>query len=396
MSTALDSAVLVEVGQPPQPPIAASDDAIYRILVAVSSLAPKLDYNIFVGLNWDALLAQARHHSLLPLVAHRLLESRNVVLPAQLRARLRSEFQANLLRNFGLFEETKRILRVWREAGIEAIPYKGPVLAEQLWGSFALRDCSDLDFLVRRSNVECAGEALTTAGYIPVAPVAPALRRALLRDASEEQFRHSQSKLLLELQWAPIPRTLAVSFDADAMWHRIRRAEVAVEAVNAPSPDDLFALLAIHGWKHNWSKLIWIADLAALMSKYPFDWKAIYESATKQGWRRILLLAVEMVSRVYGIKCELLRYVDPPLRVLAERIEQNLRLARDNRYLEWHRDMLAARDSRSWRLRQIANFIFIPGLAEYASARLQPWMSPAYRVIRVARVIGLFWEKAFQ
>jgi hypothetical protein len=155
-------------------------------------------------------------------------------------------------------------------------------------------------------------------------------------------------------------------------------------------------MLAIHGWKHNWSKLIWLADLAALLRKYPLDWQAIYGSAGKQGWRRILLLAVEMMRRAYGIGCELSRYTDPQLRFLAARLERNLRLARDHRYFDWHRDMLAARDSRGCRFRQVANFAFTPGLAEYASLKLPAWASPAYRAVRMARVVGMLWDKACQ
>jgi hypothetical protein len=103
-----------------------------------------------------------------------------------------------------------------------------------------------------------------------------------------------------------------------------------------------------------------------------------------------------MVRRVYGLDSELSRYIDPQLLALADRLEQNLRLARDNRYLLWHRDMLAARDSRADQLRQVVNFVFTPGLAEYASPKLPSWASPAYRVIRVGRVLSLLLEKACQ
>lgn len=366
-------------------------DQTYRALVDVSSPDRAVDQAQLDTMDWESLFRLARHHSLTPLLAHRLLESR-ISLPSHVRARLRSDFQANMIRNFGLLEETKRILSSWSAEGIRAIPYKGPVLAEQLWGSFALRECSDLDFLVPRSEINCAGEALGRIGYRRVFPVADSLRPNLLRNASEEQFKHPESGILLELQWAPAPRTLAIAFDEDQMWRRATSILVAGEVVSAPHPEDLVALLAIHGWKHNWSKLIWIADLAAVLRCYDINWERIQESACRSGWKRILLLGLEMVRRVYGALYA--DYDDPFLLALAQELEQNLRQAKNNSYLDWHRNMLRARDSRFSQMRQLANFIFTPGLGEYASSALPGWAAPGYRVIRLARVLSLWPEKA--
>jgi hypothetical protein len=369
---------------------------IYRILVSVSSPGRKLDsaaFQHFEYADWDTLLVNARHHSLFPLLAHRLLESADrVTLPSQVKARLRTEFQANLLRNFSLLEEIRRILPAWREEGIAAIPYKGPVLGEQLWGSFALRECSDLDFLVPRAKVDRAGDVLRGLGYVSVAPVQDALRGAVIRNASEEQFRHCESSILLELQWAPAPRTLAVRYDEPALWRRITHMAVGGETVNVPSAEDLVGLLVIHGWKHNWAKLIWIADLAVLLQKHDIDWQQVRESATRDGWRRILLLGLEMVRRVYGVTTALAP--DAKLRLLAANLERRLQLAQNNSYLGWHRDMLLARDGRVSQIRQLRNFVFTPGLAEYASAKLPACLSPGYRMVRLARVMSLWPEKA--
>ena len=367
---------------------------VYSALVAISSPGQEINPALFEGIDWERVLSHARHHSLVPLLAHRLLDCRGLHIPAHIRFRLRNDFQSNLVRNFGLTEEIKRILQAWSDGGIPAIPYKGPVLAEQLWESFALRDCSDLDFLVRRHDVQRAARTLQELGYRAESPIAESLRSALLRNASEEQFRHSGSNLLLELQWAPAPRTLAVSFDEEQLWRDRINISVAGETFNSPSPEDLFALLAIHGWKHNWSKLIWISDLLAVMRRYDLDWARLDRSATRGGWRRILLLAIAMLWRVYGVDPVFDGATDPGIASLAERLERSLRLAKNHTYLEWHRDMLCARDSRASQLRQLVQFIFTPGLAEYSAARLPAWASAGHRLIRVGRVLKLWPEKA--
>jgi len=392
VSTLLTSSLLDEAQEPrlcvPQ------IDSIYKLLVAVSSPEHRIESPSLDGIDWDALLVQARHHSLMPLLAHRLLEEHELSIPPDVRALLKLEFHSNLLRNLGFLEEIKRILQAWREAGIEGIPYKGPVMAEQLWGSFALRECSDLDFLVRREDVDHAGEVLAEMDYRRVSPVADSLRSAFLRNASEEQFRHRQSNILLELQWAPAPRTLAVRYDEQRLWRKVERMDVANRHMNVPSVEDLVGLLVIHGWKHNWSKLIWLADLAVAIRRNPLDWETIHRGALQNGWSRILLLGLEMIRRIYRIETP--PPVDDNVSSLAQKLEHNLRTYVENSYVDWHRDMLRARDSRGDQVRQVANFVFTPGLGEYTSAALPAWASPAYRAIRLARVFSLWPEKALE
>lgn len=371
-------------------PPAPMEDLTYRALVAVSSPERQLECALFAGMDWEKLLRQARHHSLSPLLAHRLLES-SVSVPPSTRARLKNDFQSNLRRNFALLEEALRIGRAFRRHQIDVIPYKGPVLAEQLWGSFTLRECSDLDVMVRRPDVDRAGSVLRTLGYSAASPIRESLRSAFIRNASEEQFRHAESNIFLELQWTPAPRAMAVDFNEESLWRNRIPITVTGESVQGPSPEDLFALLAIHGWKHNWSKLIWVADLVQVMRRYRLDWELLRRSAARDGWLRILLLAIAVVERVYGLPggIELERLgleSDSHLVALVRRLEDGLREGSDHGYLQWHRDMLSARDNGFSQIRQLVNFFFTPGLADYQCTTLPRWGSKGYRLVRMARL----------
>ena len=365
---------------------AETEDQVYRVLVAVSSPQRQLDPALFKQIDWQDLLRQARHHSLSPLLAHRLLES-GVPVPRGIRTRLKSDFQSNLRRNFALLEEALRIAGAFRHDEIDVMPYKGPVLAEQLWDSCALRECSDLDFLVKHADVNRAGSVLRNLGYVPVSPIRDSLRPIFVRNASEEQFQHPESNILLELQWAPAPRAMAVDFDEESLWRNKQTVTVAGESLAVPSPEDLFALLAIHGWKHNWSKLIWIADLAQLIRRHDLDWGRLHRLAARGGWIRMLRLAVAMVERVYGSPETYASIPDPRVAALADRLTIDLRMARNHSYLEWHRDMLSARDDRFSQVRQLTNFFFTPGLADYECVGFPSWVSSAYRLVRIARLL---------
>jgi hypothetical protein len=62
-------------------------------------------------------------------------------------------------------EELVRVLKFFAEAGIPAIPLKGPALAQALHGDSSLRTYVDLDILVPRSMVGRAFDLLRPGGY---------------------------------------------------------------------------------------------------------------------------------------------------------------------------------------------------------------------------------------
>ena len=62
---------------------------------------------------------------------------------------LRQQDKANAHRALWLTLELLNIHRHLQTRGLEVLPYKGPVLAETLYGNVAMRQFSDLDLLIR-------------------------------------------------------------------------------------------------------------------------------------------------------------------------------------------------------------------------------------------------------
>jgi Uncharacterised nucleotidyltransferase len=367
-------------------------NTVFEVLVGASSPDRHFDLSILEGVDWGDLLTAARHHSLLPVLAHRVLEDEAATLPAGIRSQLRDQFHANLIRNLHLLQETARVLAALNNSGIDAVPYKGPIMADQLWGSFALRESTDVDVLVRESDAIRASELLLDLGYERVSPVADWLRTAVLKNASEEQFRHTQRKILLELQWSPAPGVFGAKFDETICWNALETIDIDGHGIRVPCTTALVGLLAIHGWKHNWSKLIWVADMARLLRRPDVDWRLLIQSAQRDAWKRILILGLEMASSIYGVPVPplLVDEIDPALRALARDLRSNLQTTTTPGYTDWHRYMLRARDSFTHQIRQLRRFALTPGIAEYERLRLSRTASIGYRALRLARVLKLW------
>src|SRR5580693_9004132 len=97
---------------------------------------------------WEALLAAANEHSLMPVFCRNLAACAGEALPSSWRQRFSEEFLRNSCRNLALTAELFRVLEALESHGVCATPYKGPVLAAQVYGDAAMRQFSDLDIII--------------------------------------------------------------------------------------------------------------------------------------------------------------------------------------------------------------------------------------------------------
>ena len=117
-------------------------------------------------IGWDRVIDIAKHHAILPLV-HRYLKAEcPSAVPEPAIAKIRTEWQLIILYNRHLTAELVRLMGLLETAGIPAVTFKGPVLAAMAYGSIELRQFSDLDILVRQTDLPQIAKILTGQGYV--------------------------------------------------------------------------------------------------------------------------------------------------------------------------------------------------------------------------------------
>src|SRR6185503_3654700 len=98
--------------------------------------------------DWEYVFQLARRHSVVPLVYLQLERHAPDLVPQPFLAKLKKHYIENSARNTVLTAELCRLISLFAAAGIEAIPYKGPVLSLFAYGDVALRRFVDLDVIV--------------------------------------------------------------------------------------------------------------------------------------------------------------------------------------------------------------------------------------------------------
>jgi hypothetical protein len=335
----------------------------------------------------------AERHGILPMF-YQALEPLRDAIPAEAMRELEQKHQTNLHRALLLSRELIRIVHHLREFKLDVMPYKGPALAEFLYGDIALRQTGDIDLLVRREQFSLVEEALSKIGYVPQDHFSEAQKQAYLKSGYECVFDGPAGRNGVEVQWAIEARFYSVDFDMDRIFDGAMKVCVAGQAMKTPSAPDLFLILAVHAAKHVWERLIWICDLARLMNLPTMDWDSISSRATRLGVLRIVNISALLANRLLGAEIPERAgkwFAERESgRSLVSRLQRHVMSAADFNIesFSYFHLMMQLRERPSDRVRFATRLALTPGPGEWKAVRLPPRLFPLYRIVRLKRLLG--------
>ena len=257
------------------------------------ALPETVDWNRFIGLcEW---------HNVAPLVYRVLPAAFPGAIPPAAMNRLRNLCHNNTARALFLASELSRILNALESCGVPGYPFKGPVLSVMLYGDPARRQSKDLDILIPKERVRKAIDCLDTLGYGARASVAGHRLAAHRRTEYELQFFRRDGKLTVELQWAVVPGFFGFDHEKLGIWSRLEPRPWNGHAFPVLPPEETLLMLCVHGAKHLWCKLGWIADVAGLLAlPAPPDLTRTFELAGRCGVTRLLCMGLLLAKRLAG------------------------------------------------------------------------------------------------
>ncbi|HEX6729321.1 MAG TPA: nucleotidyltransferase family protein, partial [Pyrinomonadaceae bacterium] len=242
------------------------------------------------SIDWDYLFKLARRHSVVPLVYTQLREHASDLVPSKHLIRFKENYQENVARNLVLTAELVRVLTSLSGAGVEAVPFKGPVLALFAYDHLALRRFVDLDIIVRKEDVFKAKDVLLDLGYAVSGALSSDQEALLLRTQHSVQFELEGRRILTELHTEVASHLFASSVSANDLWSQLITLRLNDREVRSLSAEDLLFSLSVHGSRHLWERLSWICDIAELISRHDVDWTSLMSRAARTDCERMFYL----------------------------------------------------------------------------------------------------------
>ncbi|MGJ5673897.1 MAG: nucleotidyltransferase domain-containing protein [Nostochopsis sp.] len=256
-----------------------------------------------VDLNWQEITSSAWKHGLMPLLYSNLNAIASDIVPENVLNQLRQLLYTNAQRSFMLTGELVQLLRLLQENGILAVPYKGPVLANFLYGNIGLRQFCDLDILVQPQDVLKFKTLLISRGYRPKLQLTEAEEITYLKDKSKHtyNFINDSKGIMVEVHWRITPRytsAIAVKY----IWENLHSSTLGGMEIYSFSAEDWLLLLTNHASRHRWKKLSWLADMAELIRQNPeINWQKLIQQASDFDCRRVLFLGLFLTYNIIGI-----------------------------------------------------------------------------------------------
>jgi hypothetical protein len=267
---------------------------------------PRLDSGEFTAIrdltrsvsDWDALLAMASRHGLTPIFCKNLEQAATDAIESSWRERFKKEFRRNCCRNLALTAELLRVLQAFESHDVCATAYKGPMLAVQAYGDVAMRQFSDLDILVPQAHIPEAENALIGLGYRPEITGVRA-GKGSWQIPGQYAYRR-EAKTMVELHTEYTLRYFPRRLDLEELCTRRELVTLGGRQVLTFSREDTLLLLSVHGSKHFWERLGWIADIAALMqTQRPINWDLVLRRARASQIERMVLLAAGLAAEIF-------------------------------------------------------------------------------------------------
>jgi hypothetical protein len=250
------------------------------------------------GPDWQVIDEASRAHGVQSLVCSQLLANFSEAVPADWREKMRRQIQETAQRNLYMTAEMLRLASLFRDGEMFAVPYKGPLLAMQAYGNLAMRQFADLDFAIRQIDVPRAAAFLEANGYrATFGTTAP--EEGAHPTHSEYQFVRATGNVIVEMQTEITLRYFPRKLDFDLLEKRLTTVSIAGEEILSFSPEDTLILLSVHGAKHFWERLMWIADISELSQAQPgIRWDEAFARAKEMGVSRAVHLALYLAHQM--------------------------------------------------------------------------------------------------
>jgi hypothetical protein len=119
----------------------------------------------------------------------------------------------------------------------------------------------------------------------------------------EYLFKWPGTRRIIELHTERTFRYYPLPMRVEDLFARQRRVALDGREVPGLSLEDEFVLNCIHGAKHFWERLMWVADIAAVVARHAeMDWPKAQRAARDVGAERMLHLGLQLAENLLQVR----------------------------------------------------------------------------------------------
>lgn len=341
-------------------------------------------------LDWPELMDLAYRNGVSPLL-YKTFRELSIQLPAANQTALAQEFQQRTLNNLVSTQQLLTLINGLEQAGVLAVPFKGPVLAQTVYGDLALRSFVDLDLWIELDAVDAARAWLEAQGF------------HVFRELQWEcHLMHPQARINVDLHYAVTSEKFPFKLTLAQIRPRLCSFTLAGRTIQALAPEDTLLVLCV-GWCKDCSvrkaRLGQLCDVAELLRSHPnLDWDYLLPLARRLDADAILLLPLALAHSWLGapLPAAILSRSQSSSRI--RRLQEHLNRtfwdyrthsdrSQSNLSTRDHALYFGLRSSLVARIAYLTRLIIIPTEKEKQLFAVPTWLTFVYIPVRLVRLV---------
>lgn len=220
--------------------------------------------------------------------------------PAFFQQVIIEKFQSVFYQNILIKSQTDLVLREFEHNGLDVIPLKGTLFSEEQFGHLGARPTSDIDLLIKASDMNQAIESVKQLGYKQKEKQIP----NHFHTSFSKYLPESKIPLTIELHWDILKKDTA-NLEITEFW---KEGYLINDSLHVKQLSDyhLFYTICLHGWRHNMDSLKYFIDIIQLLINLDIDFERLLADAkrhkTKKRIIRTLSIVYEQLPILHSVK----------------------------------------------------------------------------------------------
>ncbi len=258
---------------------------------------------------WQKFVERAAELSVSPLVFDALRRSNHQeAVPLEILQQLQGDCHITALLNMLIYRRLHTLLQMLQTHKIDVILLKGVFLAQMVYRDVGLRPMSDIDLMVRPTDVERVRHLMMSLGFTcESGPTTEGSGTGETNVQSQELhhdcFSHAGYNLDVEIHWGLVKASSRFQIDTDALWQQATATQVAGLPAYLLSPVDTLLHQCIHvSYQHVFQRysLRSLCDIQRLIEHYgnELDWHQLCERAAIWRGERSTYLALLLAQKL--------------------------------------------------------------------------------------------------
>jgi len=241
------------------------------------------------SLDWDLIYETSLRHRVFPLLYRNIKEIPLDYVPGRIVKKFKETYFNNATKSLYFSAFLIKIMNFLQEHDIFVVPFKGPVLAQDIYSNLELRQFSDLDILVSKNDAVAAWCLLIKKGFQSELDLDKGQKYKYVK--AEDHIALTKGNICVELHWEMSGLYLSKPLIIEHVSRELKKILFTNREIPNLCSEHLLVYLCIHGAKHGWGNIEQVCCVAGVIKKN-LDWNLIEGLALKWKCQKMLKLGV--------------------------------------------------------------------------------------------------------